>query len=135
MSNQLRDCAEQILGAIIKTDTELGPCYTVNDTGCNGLSEPYELAVAYLAEHPADDDEPVTEEWFRREIGQGSLVCDDEYFAITFRILKQQSGTERTVWFEAIDVDDQRSLLVREFSTRGQVRLLCKALGIESRND
>lgn len=80
------------------------------------------LAKAYLAEHPADDDEPVTAEWLE-SIGANS---DDGLFftghdAVDFE-LTEFEGT----WH--VDVGWRTICLVE---TRGDVRRLLAALGIE----
>lgn len=128
---QLRDCAELLLGAITKTDNELGPCYTVNDTGCNGLSEPYELAVAYLAEHPVDDDEPVTKDWLMSCGGiredHPQKVSFNRHDALSVGLWIVVDGWKAMLLHSA----SAASCIVRGLTTRGQVRILCKSLGIE----
>lgn len=58
-TKDLRHMAEALLKVITKTETEHGPLYTRNRDSEGqyvtlGLVEPYELAAAYLEEHPAD---------------------------------------------------------------------------------
>lgn len=58
-TKDLRHMAEALLEVITKTDTDIGPLYTRNKDSEGqyvtlGLVEPYELAVAYLKEHPAN---------------------------------------------------------------------------------
>lgn len=55
MSEELRAFAETILRCVVKTETELGTLYERNSVSGMGLSEAWELASAYLAEHPADE--------------------------------------------------------------------------------
>lgn len=85
-----------------------------------------ELANAYLAEHPADEDEPVTEEWLRA-IG----FNDDKEFP-GYVILLTECGYIECIGF---DGGVEWMLFGNELNpgpqTRGQVRLLCRALGIE----
>ena len=82
------------------------------------------MAKNYLAEHPADDDELVTDEWLRSvgfkeeenelrslSIGHDSIVCWDAY-----------DDALPTFWVRAWEL--------QHIQTRGQVRNLCKALGI-----
>lgn len=69
------------------------------------LADLYALATAFLAEHPADDDEPVTLEELRR----AARECDIQLIVI-------QDGTV-DVWGT-----------VRP-KTRGQLRALLKGLG------
>lgn len=58
-----KEAAETILRAIRKSGDS--PCYERDLEQTLGLMEPYELAVAYLAEHPAEDDEAIDEGWLR----------------------------------------------------------------------
>lgn len=72
------------------------------------------LAKAYLTEHLLDDDEPVTEEWLET-IGFDHGYLDADYWVIECRKLALRLN----------------SYPVKENPTRGDVRRLCKALGIE----
>lgn len=89
------------------------------------------LALDYFAEHPADDDEPITDTWlracgFRRPMSPANHYCMvlGEWLR-GFHVL--QMGGDRiseSTWY----------YLGREVppcKTRGQLRLLCRALGIE----
>lgn len=89
------------------------------------------LANAYLREHPADDAEPVTEEWMN------SLACEDSvsglwyYFAVdasTSLIIAMASNRN---WASVEDDASTDGVFLRDISTRGDVRRLCWALGIE----
>lgn len=78
---------------------------------------------AWLAEHPSDDDEPVTEEWLR-EIG---FTYDDEWGATYIYGYKTFP-----LWYE--DLCGEWGWGEAELpspKTRGDVRRLCRALGIE----
>ena len=84
------------------------------------------LVDAFMAEHPADDDETVTEEWLGRVGG----VKSSEY-AKAFR----RAGSDDLYFFYA-GRNPFQSGLTRFFKmpvveTRGDVRRLCVALGIE----
>lgn len=91
------------------------------------------LAQAWLAEHPEDDGEPVTEEWFRSVVGGGDFqawsdgsktpaaFCDaelsiyiDEVGLICLRLETDLYGID----------------FLPQVKTRGDVRRLCRALGI-----
>jgi hypothetical protein len=92
------------------------------------------LADAYLAEHPADDDEPVTEEWLRAvgfvthrqgvaiDMGLRSRGGPWLYFACC-------PGLVNPDWM----FDDGRLLAAPDLNTRGHVRRLCEALGVPLR--
>jgi hypothetical protein len=74
---------------------------------------------AYLAEHPADDDEPVTEDWLTQSLHRSF----DLSFAIGGLSLYQSLGD----WI-LVDVQGRE---YAEMKTRGQVRLLCRAMNVE----
>jgi len=87
----------------------------------------YDLANAYLAEHPADDEEPISEEWLH------SVGFEDD-----------RAGTPtagalhiRHAPLPKMDSDEEypahacvRSFPIPVPKTRGDVRRLCRALGI-----
>ncbi len=76
------------------------------------------LADAWLAEHPADEHEPVTADWLRSVGGP-----DFEYrttFGVVLTLLVVK--TERDGWHAAT--------IPVPLPTRGHVRRLCAALGI-----
>lgn len=60
MTDKLREAAETILRCVDKLEIEIGTLYATNNETGMGLAEAWELANAYIAEHPEDDDEPVT---------------------------------------------------------------------------
>lgn len=102
--------------------------------GWRGMYYPYPAAVddaiiladAYLAEHPADDGEPVTADWMRSFAPNPGL-----YFPL--------NDDESGVWFVfnpegcymAISDGVNRSAELPVPPTRGHVRRLCAALGVE----
>lgn len=83
------------------------------------------------------DSTPITESWFRREIGNGSFFRVEENLQLVCRVY----GTDGQVWFELLNKaehpyqgapDDE--LLIWIFKTRGEVRRLCRLLGWEIAN-
>jgi hypothetical protein len=74
---------------------------------------------AYLAEHPADDDEPATCSWWESVSG-GKVWCDS--IAITGG---GAGGPVYTLW-----INDKPFIAN---PTRGQVRIVCRARGIALR--
>lgn len=86
------------------------------------------LADAYLAEHPADDGELITEEWLRSvgfkqsaegtmmRLASGEPLSHLRHTAVSFDLV---SGN----WFA-------NGLRCRKQETRGHLRRLCAALGI-----
>lgn len=55
---QLRGFAETILATITKTEKEQGLSYEITEDGrYMGLMEAYELAIAYIDEHPLQCDD------------------------------------------------------------------------------
>jgi hypothetical protein len=89
------------------------------------------LACAWMQEHPADDDEPVTHAWVKT-IG---FAETDHLNKMTYR---RPESIDLGLW--AVDGGWKAMLLITEFAsstitrglkTRGQVRRLLSALGIE----
>lgn len=81
------------------------------------------VARAYLAEHRADDDEPVTEEWLRGigfENSAGRLLLGK----IQFTFFEGWNA-----WWSFSD-GRGATRLIDDVKTRGSVRRLCRALGI-----
>ncbi len=107
------------------------------------LADGVKLADAYLAEHPADDDEIAESGWLR-SVG---AVRPQAVAAETVYVLGQWTASEHgggqypiTLTWDARRgaVDAKRAFIVRVFGfivfmrpTRGDVRRLCKALGVE----
>lgn len=96
----------------------------------------YELAAAYLAEHPADDAEPVTADWLR-----GLGFVRGQQAAADDNLTLRAGGVELTRWHRrgvpavewsvqtAEDGADWLPPCLRP-ATRGHVRRLLAALGI-----
>lgn len=106
------------------------------------------LARMYLREHPADDDEPVTEEWLR------SVGFDHHGIGGFNRLIEPSAAWKNgdpTRLFIDLDIPGSASVSMTQgvggrevhnyvamtsmpgLLTRGQVRRLCAALGIELR--
>lgn len=82
------------------------------------------LVTAYLAEHPADDDEPITERW---------LLSIGVQHAENTRYVLSQGKYER-IWLYFWETGINAELAGGGeivFATRGDVRRLCAALGID----
>jgi hypothetical protein len=92
-----------------------------------------EVCRAYLAEHPADDDEPVTEDWLREigftgDMGMGQFRLDSDFHI--------QAWETQTWSIETKDTSGQyygcrHELDIGQPKTRRDVRNLLAALGIE----
>ena len=80
------------------------------------------LGEAYLAEHPSDDDEPVTEEWLHSIAVMGSDCYEIGHVEFVF---EPECG-----WTAFAEVNGHSAWLL-DTKTRGQVRLLCRALNID----
>lgn len=78
-----------------------------------GIEDISTLASAYLAEHPADEDEPYS--------GDAWL----EGFGIAIGVTKDKQGR----WWAEAHQDDQR-IVLSEIKTRGDFRKLASVLGI-----
>ena len=115
MSEELKAAAERIAEHVRSNG--------LNTISLDGLRT---LARAYLLDHPADDGEPVTEEWLR-SVGSEPLdgVAQHAWkLGLFVNLAIQVDGSI------VLNVDRFRATLKRGIATRADVRLLCKALGI-----
>ena len=157
MTEELRAAAERVRNFI----DDWKHYYTPGQGIGNRVSLPWkvygdvELIVNELAEHPADDGEPVTEEWLRSVGWQDWELDDDdddpEYTLWTkansslgwkTRLAYESNGfylvrmvdEDAEDYFgssESVELFDSRNS--SKIITRGQVRQLLKALGIEAK--
>lgn len=88
---------------------------TINERSLLPGRDAFDLANAYLAEHPADDGEQVTADWIKANV--------DSHFG---------GETEQGDLF--IETADS-FITLPESATRGHVRRLCAALGITLREE
>ena len=97
-----------------------------------------ELARAFIADHPADDGEPVTEDWL---VAAGFRLDALEPWRLTIGVPDGASPNERQVFGVSLDdfstaiecfTGDEETDMVclRKMPTRGDVRRLCAALNI-----
>lgn len=111
MSDELRAAAERF-----RQRTRIG----IAGPGIPACDEDaHALADAYLAEHPADDAEPVSEEWLLL-VGFASSARHPQRLNVG-----QLSCSCGSLWCYGGVV------LSRTPMTRGDVRRLCQALGVE----
>lgn len=128
MNAGLRAAAERYRK--LGTESAIITDHTGNPTGFVRVpggrwDEVTDLADAYLAEHPADDADDITEDWLR-EIG---FTYDDEWGATYIYGYKTFP-----LWYE--DLCGEWGWGEAELptpKTRGEVRRLMAALGIEAR--
>ena len=83
------------------------------------------VASTVLAEHAADDDESVSDEWFQQVLGEPQRRMTGDMYQIP---------GQRLWLFQRCDDEwgltgDNRDIC--DIKTRGQFRQLCRALGIE----
>lgn len=77
---------------------------------------------AYLAEHPADDSDPVTVEWLKDEWGfYGDDLITHRWISHSFRMYFIDRIGSGVVMFTGGD---------KHYRTRGEVRRLCRGLGL-----
>ncbi len=102
------------------TPTQLREVARIMATPIHG-AKACQLAQAYLAEHPADDEEPITEAWLR------SVGFDDEH-RLDWKnlVIKFCVPIRDNFWDFYLN-----STQIKPPKTRGDVRRLCKALGVE----
>ncbi len=85
-----------------------------------------QVARAYLAEHPDDEDEPLTEEWWKEVFPfSKEESCVHCYFNL---------GLTNEYRFRYFDVDGSEAIIPID-GTRGHVRRLCKELGFPLREN
>lgn len=83
----------------------------------------------FLSEHPADDDEPVTEEWFQR-VGADVEIRSEEWVAVF-----DQTWEDRAALFIYSDgtvlaTNMGHIARLKTIKTRGDVRILCRVFRI-----
>lgn len=98
----------------------------------NGFYETPELALAYLAQNPADDDELVTQQWVSDTFGHHLASCDWKRYALH---IATDKFARPIGWCPPCGVLAQ-CLCLNEWvlidnPTRRQVRALLSALGIK----
>ena len=97
-----------------------------------GWSDELDVCAAWLAEHPADDDEPVTRDWLLSIGGEVTIVGARFAFGL------QQNNSMADVDFRPLrgrmtcsfQIEMGESVYLEHIVTRGQVRRLLSALGI-----
>lgn len=89
------------------------------------------LADAYLAEHPADDAEPVTEEWLKSEVGMTVPSWHTYEPRLLREVVDDEGRWDMRLWWAI----ERRSFEIGgrtvPVATRGDVRRLFSALGVE----
>jgi len=87
------------------------------------------LGQAYLAEHPADEDEPVTAEWLRSIGFERMHESSFDWHHPLIAFVRVRACEVYPKLFHGCSAAGWH--LVALSATRGQVRLLCRALGVE----
>lgn len=114
-----------------------GPSLAYPKFGPAGAREAFEaessmLARAYLAQHPADDAEPVTEEWLASSINSGELkgrhAVGLGYYFEGFGVQVRVYRVREMLYTDILQDDD--NIAIGKIKTRGDLRLLCRALQI-----
>lgn len=126
MSDELRSAAERFAKQR-PSEAYPWPC-EMSEQPAQRVADMALLARAYLAEHPADDGEPITREWMNTV-----LPTDADSGNWTVRQSKpltleiEYSGGGFWLWFAHAEVPPVPVCQVR---TRGQLRRLLELLGI-----
>jgi hypothetical protein len=103
---------------------------------CGDCNDARTLADAYLAEHPADDDEPISEEWSDKIAArcwtdgtdqEWKLGIGDTGHEAFLLLAKRENGIFWAMYMGGVKLQ----MIV----TRADVRRLCSALGIALRED
>ncbi len=100
-------------------------CYPF-DGGVMEMEDTRTLAEAYLAEHPADDELEITDDWLR---SVGFVDIDEHGSGMLLQVTDE--GPEVSIGYRGqwLVGGDELSEAAQP-KTRGQLRLLSKALGI-----
>ena len=119
MSDKLREAAQEIRGFSVHCAAHPEK---LSKNMLAMFEKVYWVSQAYLAEHPADDDEPVTEEWLL-SVG---FVHDATH------VVLRNWGPQRNGNIQAYPNGKWwlNGTAMIQMKTRGQVRRLCAALGI-----
>lgn len=91
-----------------------------------------QLAEAIIAEHPADDDEPVTEEWLRY-VGFRDGQCGMLSRGVVHADLHAFKTFSHVTHISVYVGKGMATHTTVEKATRRQVRDLCRALGVDLR--
>jgi hypothetical protein len=117
VSDELRATAERLIKFVAM--------YRLHPQSHKGLEDAQSVARAYLAEHPADDAEPLTEEWLRA----AGFETRDGRLCLGAR-LQFTHCNGWNAWWGIDGLAYASSRLVNGLNTRGHVRRLCQCLGI-----
>lgn len=113
------------------------------DVKPNVIADIIAAAELALAEHPADDGEPITKEWLKSlgfsDSGYSFIITGEkDYGEDVARFRLACNGDDWTdgncSWefhLRSIELEEQGGMLPCEPKTRGDLRRLCRALGIE----
>lgn len=91
----------------------------------------HDVSTAWLSEHLPDDDEPITDEWTESVWGQKHIDISDSF---TLFVLQEKKHGKIGVSIDAEGSERGGRCYVLDLphiTTRGQLRRLCKALGVE----
>lgn len=91
------------------------------------MSDASDVAEDWLDKHPADDDEPISDEWVWISGGKNECDCIIAYFT-------GPNNVEVSVLFPECSVGvgiHEQGAMLDHIKTRGQFRSLCAALGIK----
>jgi hypothetical protein len=127
MSEELRRAAEEVVEAGSRALSG-APCVQISRHLWDCCVS---TARAYLAEHPADDGEPVTEEWLRDTFGPHLASCPWTRYALHVATDKLARAVG---WCPRRSGHQPECLCINEWvvierPTRGHVRRLLAALG------
>lgn len=113
-----------------------------SDDNPNVIADIIAAAELALAEHPADDGEPITKEWLKSlgfsDSGYSFIITGEkDYGEDVARFRLACNGDDWTdgncSWefhLRSIELEEQGGMLPCEPKTRGDLRRLCRALGV-----
>jgi hypothetical protein len=137
VSNEIQQAAERVRrfkrGGGIESASDIWPNF--DDTDLGRRIDYATLATAYLAEHPADSDEPIDEAWLAsvqeglcpRQFGMRTAVQVRQHEGKWMACIAQSDYASETP-LEEMDADEVSQVAI-EVKTRGDVRRLAAVLG------
>lgn len=136
MSDEVKAAAEKPESRLRRFAADLLEIHGEGPYQTGAAQRAVELACAYLAEHPADDDELIDAEWLR---SVGFVEVGDKFKRLRIEIDGPTWRSAELIHFRLTDpywrldgcTENPFSSCEMRVATRGDVRRLAKALGID----
>lgn len=129
--SDIREAAERLRQMRADSDDHDGGYLDTPEGQRQSLHDHVCLADAYLAEHPTDDDEPISDEWLMETYGFDRCNNDQDLGGTFSLVAYEHCEWEIRSYVYAVYDGHDHSHDLGKPKTRGHVRRLCAALGIE----